>query len=91
MEAELGAHRPQDLEQLPLEDGVVEGFDHVPLGELPQIPEALAGGAGGETLGHLAEVGTLLDLLLDLQTLFLCLDQDVLGTGFFHREAPRWR
>ena len=89
MEAELGAHRPQHGQQFPLEDGIVEGLDHVPLGELPQIAAALGGGAGGEALGHLAEVGTLGEFFLDLETLFLGLDQDVLGTGFFHRNAPR--
>lgn len=38
MEAELGAHRSQHLEQFALEDGIVKGLDHIPFIELPRSP-----------------------------------------------------
>ena len=88
MVAELGLHRTLDLADRGGEDDLVELGHHLTGAELAELAAVAAGGAGGVLLGERAEVGAALDLLLEVRSLRLRLDEDVGSGSAGHMSGP---
>lgn len=64
------------------EGGILEGLDHLAAAEPAQVPALVLGGALGPLHGQLGEIGTGVDLVVDVVSFLLGVHQDVGAARF---------